>query len=137
MISTQTANLILGLSFDHNLCFRCPNESCKPIGDIYVSIPFQWYKNLSKPMGFDPWTCILKNSRIHLDFDSHNESLFGSVRVHSFTFLALFALPRACDVTLGPPSSLATLQPSCFGHKPKARVVTQRNNETQGNTGPT
>jgi hypothetical protein len=28
-IGSQIAKLIPDLSFDHNLCFRCPNESCK------------------------------------------------------------------------------------------------------------
>jgi hypothetical protein len=41
------------LSFGHNLCFRCPNGSCKPILDIYVLIAFQWYKELLNPLGFD------------------------------------------------------------------------------------
>jgi len=33
-----------GLSFCHNMCYRCPNGPCKPIFDIYISIAFQWYK---------------------------------------------------------------------------------------------
>jgi hypothetical protein len=28
-------------SFGHNLCFRCPNEQCEPISNIYVPIAFQ------------------------------------------------------------------------------------------------
>jgi len=36
MIGSQIANLTIGLSFGHNLCFRCPNGSCEPILDIYV-----------------------------------------------------------------------------------------------------
>jgi hypothetical protein len=31
VIGNQIANLTPGLSFGHNLCFRCPNGSCKPI----------------------------------------------------------------------------------------------------------
>ncbi len=31
VIWSQTANLTPGLSFGHNLCFRCPNEQCEPI----------------------------------------------------------------------------------------------------------
>jgi hypothetical protein len=60
MVGSQIASLILDLSFDHNLCFRCPNESCEPILDIYVSIDFQWYKELFELMGFDPCNCALK-----------------------------------------------------------------------------
>ncbi len=46
--------------FDDNLCFRCPNGSCEPILDIYVSIFFQWYRKFFKPMGFDPCNYALK-----------------------------------------------------------------------------
>jgi len=55
MVRNQIANLIPGPSFGHNLCFRCPNEWCEPILDIYVSITLQWYKELFEPLGFDPW----------------------------------------------------------------------------------
>jgi len=52
MVGSQTANLTPDPSFGHNLCFKCPNGSCEPILDIYVSISFQWYKELFKPLGF-------------------------------------------------------------------------------------
>jgi hypothetical protein len=60
VVENQTINLIFSFSFDHNLCFRCPNGSCEPILDIYVSISFQWYKKLFKPMGFDLWNYAMK-----------------------------------------------------------------------------
>jgi hypothetical protein len=41
VVGSQTASLIPGLSFGHNLCCRCPNRSCEPILDIYTSIIFQ------------------------------------------------------------------------------------------------
>ncbi len=53
VVGSQTSNLTPGLSFGHNLCFRCPNEQCKPILDIYVSIAFQWYKESFEPLSFD------------------------------------------------------------------------------------
>ncbi len=53
MVGNQIANLTHGRSFGNNLCFKCPNGSCKHILDIYVSITFQWYKELFNPMGFD------------------------------------------------------------------------------------
>jgi len=53
VVGNQIVNLTPSLSFGHNLCFRCPNGSCKPILDIYVSIIFQWYKKLFNPIGFD------------------------------------------------------------------------------------
>jgi hypothetical protein len=34
VVGSQTANLILDASFDHNLCFRCPNGSWEPILEI-------------------------------------------------------------------------------------------------------
>ncbi len=54
VVGSQTINSTFGLSFGHNLCFKCPNGSCKPILDIYVSIFFQRYKELLNPLGFDP-----------------------------------------------------------------------------------
>jgi len=54
VVKNQTANLTPASSFGHNLCFRCLNGSYKPILEIYVSIAFQWYKELFKPLGFDP-----------------------------------------------------------------------------------
>jgi hypothetical protein len=60
VVGSQTASLTLGLSFGHKLCFRCPNGSCEPILDIYVSIDFQWYKKLFKARGFDPCNRSLK-----------------------------------------------------------------------------
>jgi hypothetical protein len=53
-------NLTPGLSFGHNLCFRCPNEQCKPILDIYASRYFQWYKERHMTLRFGPWNCSLK-----------------------------------------------------------------------------
>ncbi len=34
VVGSQIANLTPDLSFGHNLCFKCPNGSCKPISDI-------------------------------------------------------------------------------------------------------
>ncbi len=44
VVGSQIANLTPGPSFDHNLCFKCPNGSYKAILDIYTSRPFQRYK---------------------------------------------------------------------------------------------
>ncbi len=60
VVVSQIANLTPEPSFGHNLCFRCPNGSRKPILDIYISISFQWYKELLNAMGFDPCNCALK-----------------------------------------------------------------------------
>jgi hypothetical protein len=60
MVGSQTANLTLGPSFDHNLCCRCPNGSCEAIFDIYTAIPFQRYKEHLKERYFDPCNRVLK-----------------------------------------------------------------------------
>jgi hypothetical protein len=49
-----------GPSFGHNLCFRCPNEQCEPILDIYTSRDFHWYKERHKQLRFDPSNRSLK-----------------------------------------------------------------------------
>jgi hypothetical protein len=120
MVTNQTVNLTPDLSFDHNLCFKCPNGLCKPNLNIYTSISFQWYKECFKTMGFDPCNFTLKIWESIWDSNSYNGSSLGSVRVHSLT---LFANPRACDVTLRSPSWLATFATPCLGRKPKVRVA--------------
>jgi hypothetical protein len=54
VVGSQTANLIPGPSFAHNLGCRCPNGSCEAILDIYTSRPFQWYKKHINERCFDP-----------------------------------------------------------------------------------
>ncbi len=53
VVGSQTANLTFGLSFGHNLCYKCPNGLCEPILDIYNSIDFQWYKERLNARCFD------------------------------------------------------------------------------------
>jgi hypothetical protein len=60
LVGSQIGSLTLDPSFGHNLCFRCPNEQCEPILDIYVPRAFQWYKERHKPLSFDPSTRSLK-----------------------------------------------------------------------------
>jgi hypothetical protein len=60
VVGSQTANLTPGPSFAYNLCFRCPNEQCEPILDIYVSRAFQRYQKRNNPLRFDPSTRTLK-----------------------------------------------------------------------------
>jgi hypothetical protein len=47
VLGNQIVSLTPNLSFCHNLCYRCPNGSCKPIFDIYTCITFQYIKNVS------------------------------------------------------------------------------------------
>jgi hypothetical protein len=60
MVESQIGNLIPSLFLGHNLCFRCPNEQCKPILDIYVPRAFRWYEEQFKTFSFDPCNCPLK-----------------------------------------------------------------------------
>jgi hypothetical protein len=78
LVESQIGSLIPSRSFDHNLCFRYPNEQCEPILDIYVPIAFQWYKECHKPLNFDPWNYSLKFWEI-----SQSGSCLGNVKVHS------------------------------------------------------
>ncbi len=41
VVGSQPGSLTPGPSFAHNLGYRCPNDQCEAIFDIYVSRPFQ------------------------------------------------------------------------------------------------
>jgi hypothetical protein len=45
MVGNQIANLTLDPSFDHNLCFKCPNGSYEPILDITFQDLFNDIRN--------------------------------------------------------------------------------------------
>jgi hypothetical protein len=60
MVGSQIANLIVGLSFWHNLCCICPNGSCEPIFDIYTLITFHWYKECLNARCSGPYNRTLK-----------------------------------------------------------------------------
>ncbi len=98
VVGSQTANFTPGLSFGHNLCYKCSNGQCEPILDIYASISFWWYKELYKAMSFDPCNHALKIWESIQNSNSQHGSSLGSVRVHAFT---LFALLGVCDGTPG------------------------------------
>jgi hypothetical protein len=53
MVGSQITNLTPDPSFDHNLCYKYSNETCKNILDLYVPRAFQWYKELFNMMNFD------------------------------------------------------------------------------------
>jgi hypothetical protein len=60
MVGSQIGNLIPNLSFGHNLSFKYPNGSCKPILDIYIPRAFKWYNKFFNSMGSDLWNHALK-----------------------------------------------------------------------------
>jgi hypothetical protein len=67
-------------------------------------------------MGFAPCNHILKIRESIWDFNSHNGSSLGRVKVHSLT---LFTLPKACDVTPGSAFWPTTLQPLALVASPR------------------
>jgi hypothetical protein len=120
MVESPIVSSTPDLSFDHNLCFRCPNGSWEPILDIYVLIDFQWYKELFKLMGFDPCDRPLKIRKSIWDSNSQNGRSLGRVRVHALTFFCTLKSTR-CDSQA---SFLAhNLANPCLGREPKAKVA--------------
>jgi hypothetical protein len=107
VVRNLIVNLTPGLFFGHNLCFRCPNGSCKPILDIYISINFQWYEELFKPIGFDPWSCPLK---VRESLGTLTPKVGVHLGVWGFILSHSLALSGAWDVTLRLPSWPETLQ---------------------------
>ncbi len=86
VVGSQIVSLTLGFSFDHNLCCRCPNGSCKANFDIYT---FNSIKNAS---GWDVLT-----STIELWSCGSLEELqvptFGNV-----SFILTLASKWGCDI---------------------------------------
>jgi len=84
VVESQTANLTPDPSFDHNLCFRCPNGRCEPILDIYVLRVSHLYKELLKPLSFYLYNRPLNIQESTGTLTPKVELPWG-VRVHSFT----------------------------------------------------
>jgi hypothetical protein len=59
VVGSQIGSLTPDLSFNHNLCYRCPNGSCKVILDTYTSRPFQRYKERFNARFFNLYNCAL------------------------------------------------------------------------------
>jgi hypothetical protein len=119
-----SGSLTLDPSFGHNLYFKCSNEQCELILDIYVSKDFQWYKECHKPWSFDPWNRSLKFQK---STGIPSPKVGVALGVWGFTpshFLTLTYIPESMWCDSRPYSWPATLQPLCFGHKLKARVAT-------------
>jgi len=120
MVGNQIVNLTFNLSFGHNLCFKYPNGSCKPILKIYVPRAFQWYKELFNLMGFNPYNCTLKvweSIKTPIPKMGTHLGVWGFIPCFSHTFESM-----KCDSWA---SLLAcTFANPCLHCKPKARVVT-------------
>jgi len=59
MVWSQTVSLTPDPSFDHNLCYICPNGSGDAILDIYTSKPFQRYEEHLNARCFGPCNRVL------------------------------------------------------------------------------
>jgi hypothetical protein len=91
LVENQIGTLTFDLSFGHNLCFKYSNGSSEPILDIYVSIIFQWYKEIFNVMNLNPWNISLKiqdsielpipKMRVHLGVCGFNLYIRGSANV--------------------------------------------------------
>jgi len=103
VVKNQIVNLTPNPSFGHNLCFECPNGSCKPILNIYILRDFQWYVECFNPMSFDPCNHSLK---IWKSIWTPTPKMGVHLGVWRFIPSHSLALPRAWDVTpsfpLGP-----------------------------------
>jgi hypothetical protein len=83
VVGSQAASLTPGPSFDHNVCCKCPNASCKVIFDIYTSRPFQQYKEHLKARCFDLCNRALKFWESRRTPSSH----FWECEFHLHTYL--------------------------------------------------
>jgi hypothetical protein len=123
MVGSQFGNLTIGPSFDHNLCFICPNWSCEPILDIYVPRTFQWCKELFNLMGFDPCNFFLK---IRESIRTPTLKVGVHLGVWRFNSPTLpYSQPLGSMKSDSQASFLACAFASfCLGCEPNARVVT-------------
>jgi len=119
MVRSQVDNLTLDPSFGHNLCFRCPNGSCKPILDIYIPRAFQWYKELFNPLSFEPCNFSLK---IRESTGTSTPKMEAPLEMWRFIPSHFPTLLGACGMTLELPSWLATLQALALVTNPKLRL---------------
>ncbi len=101
MVGSQTANLTPCPSFCHNLCYRCPNGSCKPIFDIYTLIVFQWYKERLNARCFDSCNRTLKFQESHRtpkspfrECESHPHTLSNRVATKKMKPLRLWGFVK-------------------------------------------
>jgi hypothetical protein len=105
-----------GPSFGHNLCFRCPNEQCEPISDIYASRSFHLYKERHKPLRFDPSNRFLKFQE---STGTPSPKAGVALGVWRFTPSHFPTLPGVPDVTPELPFGLHPCNPFALVVSPK------------------
>jgi hypothetical protein len=119
LVGSQTGNLTPGPAFGHNLCFRCPNEQCEPILDIYVPRAFQWYKECHKPLSFDPSNRSLKFRK---STGTSSPKVGVALGVWGFTPSHFPTLPEICAMILGLPFDPHLCNPFALVVSPKLRL---------------
>jgi hypothetical protein len=123
VVGSQIANLTPDPSFDHNLCFRCPNGSCEHILDIYIPRAFQWYRNASIQWVLTPTNALWKFGSSHglqlpkWEFPWECEGSFPHILLHSREY-EMWLLGFLLALILASP---------CLGCEPNARVATKVN----------
>jgi hypothetical protein len=105
-----------GPSFGHNLCFRCSNEQCEPILDIYASRAFHWYKERQNPLRFDPSNRSLK---FWESTGTPSPKAGVALGVWGFTPSRFPTLPGVPDVTPGLPFGPHPCNPFALVASPK------------------
>jgi hypothetical protein len=123
VVGSQTASLTPGRSFAHNLGYRRPNGSCEAILDIYISRPFQWDKEHPNARCFDPKIRALSFQESRETPTSHFREC--GLHPHTYPKVGLRQLPWECVMWLLGFLLARPLASPCFGHEPKAKVVTQ------------
>jgi hypothetical protein len=95
VVESQIASLTHGLSFCHNLCYKCPNGSCEVIFHIHTSIDFQWHKKRFKAKCFDPCNQTLK----FWESRRTPKSPFWECECHPHTLPKVGLRQRPCSTT--------------------------------------
>jgi hypothetical protein len=121
VVGSQITNLTPDLSFGHNFVFQMFKWAMWAHFRHLSFNRFPMIQKIPRSNGFWPLQLHFEDLEVYRDSNSQHENSLGSVKVRSLT---LFALARACDVTLGSFSWPATLQPPRLGCQPKARVAT-------------
>jgi hypothetical protein len=105
------------------LCFRCPNEQCEPILDIYASRAFHWYKERNKTLRFDPSNRSLKFQE---STGTPSPNLGVILGVWRFTPSHSPTLPGVSDVTPGLPLGPHPCNPFALVTSPKLGLRQRR-----------
>jgi hypothetical protein len=94
VVGSQIANLTPGPSFAHNLGYKCPNDQCEAILEIYASKPFAVTPRTPQCEVF--WVLLLNSKDSGVPEDSKSPTL--GVWVSSSHLAKMGLRQRGCDV---------------------------------------